>query len=167
MGSQSLMLLSNSVCTHTYSTMQKHECYRTKFGSTPLSIVKLSYWHLVEEKKSTRFTIGHQARSPGSWCLKDLNTLLAFRERFLKTGWGGLCEVCDQLVDILLTGWWWRWIRSQQHQFWFQLLCSLHACGYHTANSFHLVGGGGSVFVKELQRTQLRILSIALKENII
>ena len=30
-----------------------------------------------------------QARSPGSWCLKDLYSLVAFRERFLKAWWAG------------------------------------------------------------------------------
>ena len=69
------------------------------------------------------------------------------------------------LWTFLLTGWWWRWIRSQHHQFWLQLVWSLHACGYNTANFFCLAGGGGSISVKELQRTQLRILSKVVDFN--
>ena len=40
----------------------------------------------------------------GGKCSKDLNSPMAFRERFLKTGWGRGLQVHDQLVDILLIG---------------------------------------------------------------
>ena len=47
------------------------------------------------------FIAGHQASSPGT------DSLMAFKERFLRDrmrqGEGG---VHDQLVDILLIGWW-------------------------------------------------------------
>ena len=45
----------------------------------------------------------------------------------------------DQLVDILLIGWWGgKWESSSA--FWFQLVWSLPACGQHAVNFSHLVG---------------------------
>lgn len=51
------------------------------------------------------FTIGHQANGPGQLCLEDLNTPQTFGERFFKDRVReGVCGVCDQLVDLFLTG---------------------------------------------------------------
>ena len=49
----------------------------------------------------------HQARRMGSSCSRDLNSLMAFREEFLKTGLGRGSWVCDQLLHNSLIGWWW------------------------------------------------------------
>ena len=48
----------------------------------------------------------HQARRMGSSCSKDLNSMMAFREGFLKTVEGEGCGMHNQLKDILLIGWW-------------------------------------------------------------
>ena len=61
----------------------------------------------------------------------------------------GGCGVCDQLVDILLIGWWWGIWESTSSTFWFQLVRGLHAWGSHTVNFFHLVGT--SVSAKQLK----------------
>ena len=52
----------------------------------------------------------------------------------------GDCGVCDQLVDILLIGWWWGNRKSASSTFWFQLVWGLRAYGQHTVNFFHLEG---------------------------
>jgi len=63
-------------------------CYWTELGSTAKTI----YWHCVMVRESTAFianththththTQNHtQERSMGSWCSKDLNSPMAFRE---------------------------------------------------------------------------------------
>ena len=106
-------------------------------------------------KKSTAFISGYQARSLCSWCSKGWNSMMAFRERFLKRGRGGVCcGVLDQLMDILLICWWWGNWESTSSTFWFQPIWCLCACGQHTVNFFHLVGV--SVSAKIAQRTWLR-----------
>ena len=55
----------------------------------------------------------------------------------------------DQLVDILLTGWWGGKWESASSTFWFQLVWGLHACEQHTVNFSHLVGS--SVSAKQLK----------------
>ena len=55
----------------------------------------------------------------------------------------------DQLVDILLIGWWWGNRESAPSTFWFQPVWGLRACGQHTVNFFHLVGD--SVSAKQLK----------------
>ena len=47
---------------------------------------------------------------------------------------------CDQLVDNLLTGWWWGKWESASSTFWFQPVWDLRACGQHTVNFSHLMG---------------------------
>ena len=43
----------------------------------------------------------------------------------------------DQLVDILLIGWWGgKWASASST--WFQLVWGLHACGQHVVNFSHL-----------------------------
>ena len=49
---------------------------------------------------------------------------------------GGL----DQLVDILLIGWWWGKWEWSSSTFWFQPVWGLRACRQHTVNFSHLVG---------------------------
>ena len=46
----------------------------------------------------------------------------------------------DQLMDILLIGWWWGNWESASSTFWFQLVWGLCACGQHTVSFFLLVG---------------------------
>ena len=45
----------------------------------------------------------HQARSKGSSCSEDLNSLMVFREAFLKAIFGG---EGGRMRDFLLIGWW-------------------------------------------------------------
>ena len=61
-----------------------------------------------------------------------------FKDRVRERGW----EVLDQLVDILLIGWWWgnQGSISTSSNFWVQLIWGLCACGQHTVNFFSLVG---------------------------
>ena len=59
---------------------------------------------------------------------------------FQRQGKGESCEVLDQLVDILLIGWWWHNQESTSSTFWFQLVWGLHVHGHHAVNSFHLMG---------------------------
>ena len=59
----------------------------TKLGFAHLCTVKPIHWHWVLPRQSV-FIEGHQARSPGSWCSKGQKSLMAFREKLLKTGWG-------------------------------------------------------------------------------
>ena len=42
---------------------------------------------------------------------------------------GAGCEVCDQLMDILLVGWWSGIWEPTPSIFWIQLVWGLHACG--------------------------------------
>ena len=59
-----------------------------------------------------------------------------FRDRVRDRG----CEVCDELVDILLIGWWWGNWNSTSSVSRFQPLWGLSAGGQHTVNFSHLVG---------------------------
>ena len=68
-----------------------------------------------------------------------------FKDR-IREGW---CGVCDQLMDILLIGWWWGNQESTSSTFWFQPVWGLRACGQQTVNFFHLVGV--SVSAKQLK----------------
>ena len=54
-------------------------------------------------KESTVFITGAKQ---GEEAAKDLNSLMAFREGFLKAIFGEGYRVCDQLMDFLLSGWW-------------------------------------------------------------
>ena len=45
----------------------------------------------------------------------------------------------DQLVDILLIGWWGGKWESASSTFWFHPAWGLRACGQHTVNFSHLV----------------------------
>ena len=47
--------------------------------------------------------------------------------------------VCDHLVDILLTGWWWGTWKSASSTFWFQPVWGLEFLGC-IGSFFHLVG---------------------------
>ena len=55
----------------------------------------------------------------------------------------------DQLVDILLIGWWGGKWESVSSTFWLQPVWDLHACGQRTVNFSHLVGI--SVSAKQLK----------------
>ena len=55
----------------------------------------------------------------------------------------------DQLVDILLIGWWGSKWALASSTFWFQPVWGLHACGQQTVNFSHLVGV--SVSAKQLK----------------
>ena len=46
----------------------------------------------------------------------------------------------DQLVDIILTGWWGGKREPTSSAFWFQPVWGVRACGQHTVNFPHLVG---------------------------
>jgi len=62
-------------------------CYQTKLEST----FAYSKAHLLTQDcggGKCNIYCRHQARSSGSWCLKDPNSLIAFKERLLKTGLG-------------------------------------------------------------------------------
>ena len=67
-------------------------------------------------KQSAIFIAGHQARSPGSYCLKDPDSLKAFMGRFLSIGLGRRVVGC---VVILWTFFWsvcGEVIRNQHYQ---------------------------------------------------
>ena len=66
-------------------------------------VAKPIHWYQFVLKKST----GSPARRMGSSCSRDLNSLMAFRGEFLKTGWGRESWVCAQLLHNSLIGWWW------------------------------------------------------------
>ena len=61
----------------------------------------------------------------------------------------GVCGICDQLVEFLVIGWWSGNRESTSSTFRFQKDWSLHSCGKHTVNFFHLMGV--SVSSKNLQ----------------
>ena len=61
----------------------------------------------------------------------------------------------DQLMDILLIGWWWGYWGSATSTFWFQLVCGLCTCGQHMVNFFHLMGV--SVPAEQLKDTVMYI----------
>lgn len=110
----------------------EQSCYQTKLGSTLLSTVNPIYWHLIVVKKN----VGHQARSPGSWCSRDPNSQLAFRETFLRTGWG------RGPVGCVVSLWTSFWLISSE------IIGSQHlwpsgsnqSVVYVLVNFFHLVG---------------------------
>ena len=62
----------------------------------------------------------------------------------------------DQLVDVLLIGWWWGKRESASPTFWFQTVWGLHACGKYAVNFFHLMRV--SVAAKQLKDTVVYIL---------
>ena len=96
-------------------------CYRTKLGSTCPHAVKPIYWHEVVVKEGAAFIAGHQARSPGKLVLKRPWTPNGFQGKVFKDRVReGSCEVYDQLVDSLLTGWWWGNRESTSSVFWSQ-----------------------------------------------
>ena len=67
------------------------------------------------------FIAGHQARSPGKLVLKRPWTPNGFQGKVFKDRVReGSCEVYDQLVDSLLTGWWWGNRESTSSVFWSQ-----------------------------------------------
>ena len=111
-------------CTSAIISGENYEtcCYRSKLNSgcstslfdidsiTEWNVNLLSryvakpiYWYQFVLKEST----GSQARRMGSSCSRDLNSLMAFREEFLKTGLGRGSWVCDQHLHNSLIGWWW------------------------------------------------------------
>ena len=55
----------------------------------------------------------------------------------------------DQLVDLLLIGWWWGKWESASSTFGFYCVWGLHACGQQRVNFTHLVGV--SVSAKQLE----------------
>ena len=83
-------------------------CYWTELGSTAKTI----YWHCIVVRESTAFiakkkkkttknqqqqhTNHTQERNMGSWCSKDLNSPMAFREDH---------KACDQLAHGSLISW--------------------------------------------------------------
>ena len=72
------------------------------------------YWHWVVVKYS--IYCRHQARRTGSSCSKDPNSLMAFREGFLKATFGvraAGCMTVFWLVGSEVTGW---CFRSLNHQ---------------------------------------------------
>ena len=94
-------------------------CYRTKLGSTCPHAVKPIYWYEVVVKESAAFIAGHQARNPGKLVLKRPWTPNGFQGKVFKDRVReGSCEVYDQLVDSLLTGWWWGNRESTSSIFW-------------------------------------------------
>ena len=52
-----------------------------------INIKRSIYWHQVVVKESTVFITGRQMRT-GSWCSKDLNSLMVFWGGFLKETFG-------------------------------------------------------------------------------
>ena len=113
-------------------------CYQTKLGSTCPHAVKPIYCYEVVVKESTAFIAGHQARSPGQLVVKRPWTPHGFQGKVFKDREReGSCEVCDQLVDSLLTGCWWSGVNILSllvPRIW-----CLRATGPHTVNFFHLV----------------------------
>ena len=113
-------------------------CYQTKLGSTCPHAVKPIYCYEVVVKESTAFIAGHQARSPGQLVVKRPWTPHGFQGKVFKDREReGSCEVCDQLVDSLLTGCWWSGVNILSllvPRIW-----CLRATEPHTVNFFHLV----------------------------
>ena len=62
---------------------------------------------ILGEVEKNSFIAGHQARCPGQLVLKRSALSKGFQGKVYKDRVReGVCEVCDQLVDILLIGWW-------------------------------------------------------------
>lgn len=58
-------------------------------------------------KENALYLAGHQARSPGQVVLKSSELPEGFWEKDYKDRVREeVCGVCDQFVDVLLTGWW-------------------------------------------------------------
>ena len=92
-------------------------CYQVKLGFICPFTAMPVYSQQVVVKKSAVFIIaGCQSKASRWMVLKSPELWKAFREKFLKTGWGKGCRACDQLMDVLLIGWWWEVTRSQHHQ---------------------------------------------------
>ena len=68
--------------------------------------MKPTYWQRAAVKGSA-WLMQVQVRSPGQLVLKRCGLAKGFQGKAYKDGMReGGCEVCDQLVDILLTDWW-------------------------------------------------------------
>ena len=79
-------------------------CYRIKLCSPSRCRAKSIYRHWVVVKESIMFIAGLQARM-GRSCLKDPNSLMAFRQGFLRgkiRGEGS--REFNQLMDLYLVG---------------------------------------------------------------
>ena len=135
---------------HVFLSSSWSPCSWTKLRSTHLHTVKPIYLHWVVVKESAVFIAG----------TKQGVSLLAFRERFFKTGWMGGCSAWSAHGHSSD----WLVVRSGSLTFWFQSVWGLCACGQHTVNFSHLVGVSVSA---KAQRTWFIILSIVLETELI
>ena len=110
------------------------------YNSTELNL-RDRVWSEVENS----FTVfpgrgGHREREPSTLCL----SLDGVVRSFIVIVQG----VCDQIVDILLIGWWWSKWKWNHHPFWFQPVLGLRVCGQVlllTVNFSYLIGASVSV----------------------
>ena len=72
-----------------------------------------------------------------------------FQGNVFKDGEGEGCRMCDQLMDVLLTGWWGGNQESASPARQFLVPWGLHVYGQFATNFFHLVGV--SVSAKQLK----------------
>ena len=86
-----------------------------------------------------------------------------FPERGSKESYSVQRAGCDQLTDILLSGWWWAKWESASSTFWLQPVWGLRACGRHIVHIFH--PGGGFSICKTAQRIWFR-LSLVLEGDL-
>ena len=109
-----------------------------------LNIVSLS-WHQI---KSWRQNFGWSrkeelccfARQRGAQWASALKTVCPTLEGIVRSFIAMVQRGRDQLLGILLTGWWWGKWESASSTFCFQSVWGLRACGQHTVNFSHLVG---------------------------
>ena len=79
-----------------------------------------------------------QQREP-QW-VNTLKTVCLNLERVVRSFIATVQREHDQLVDILLIGWWGGKCEPASSTFWFQPIWDLHTCGQHTVNVPHLEG---------------------------
>ena len=85
-----------------------HLVTEPNLGLLPSLTAKPIYCLQVVVKESTTFTEGHQARRTGSSCSKDPDSLMAFREGFLKATFEvrfAGCVIFSWLVGGKVTRW--------------------------------------------------------------
>ena len=116
--------------------------YPTKLGSTCLHSVKPIYWHWVMVKDSVAF-ITRPSKEYQQLTLKRPKLPSRLQGKIFKD------RVRDQLIHILLIGWWLGNRESTPSTFLFQPGWGLQACGQHAVNFFHLMGI--SVSAKQLK----------------
>ena len=139
---------------YSYQIILESACSHALKQSTDTELPWRKVQHLLQGAKQ-----GVQAASVQKIKLPEGFQGKAFKDRAREEG----CRVCDQLMDVLLIGWWWGNWESPTINLLVPTSWDLCACGQHTVHFFHQVGvsvsakwlkgHGSEYYLKSLRRT--------------